>query len=71
MSVLSVRDVKAMSLYALADEMARRLSSRRRIGPWDWSRNSEDMRLAMGRAVRAWFRVQRGVRISVKQGMDF
>ena len=64
-------DLAVMSLYAVRDEVAARMASRMRMGFFDWSSDSYDMRVAMARAVRVWFRVVRGSRVSRSMAMGF
>jgi hypothetical protein len=64
-------DLAVMSLYGVRDGLALRIAARRRIGWFDWSSDSYDMRVAMARAVRVWFRVVRGARVSRSMAMGF
>ena len=64
-------DIRAGSLYTLADELAARMSARRRIGWFDHCSDSPDRRAAMARAARVWFRVVRGTRMSAREARDF
>jgi hypothetical protein len=63
--------LRSIALSELAVVEAKRMSRRMRIGWFDWSGGSYDMQRAMARAVRVWFRVQRGVRMSRREAMAF
>lgn len=68
---VSVSDLKVMSLYAVRDEIAERMAARMRIGTFDWCFDSHSMSSAMARAVRVWFRVVRGARVSKAEAAGF
>lgn len=61
----------SISLQELSVVLAKRMSRRMRIGWFDWSCGSSDFQRAMARAVRVWFRVQRGVRMGRQEAMGF
>lgn len=68
---VSRADIQVSSLYCLRDDLAARIALRRRIGGFDWSSDSADMADAMTRAVRVWFRVVRGARVSMATARGF
>lgn len=68
---VSRNDLKMMPLNELAFVLAKRISRRARIGWFDWSGSSYDMRVAMSRAARVWNRVNYGVRMSRNDAMAF
>jgi hypothetical protein len=64
------RKIKALGMCQLQKLVAERTAARRRIGWFDHCSDSYDMREAMARAVRVYFRVQVGARLSLRECRD-
>ena len=64
-------NLSVMGLYSIRDAVAVKACNRRKNWPFDHCDDSPDMRDAMARAVRVWFRVVRATRVSKAMARGF